>query len=1013
MYYLNKLKMKRLKFHRAIVAIAMMLIGWLPSLAHDFKVDGIYYNKINSTNVEVTSGDFLYGRDVIIPSSVKHNGTIYSVTCIGDKAFYNNENLISIEIPNSVTSIGKSAFSLCKSLASIEIPNSVTSIGNEAFYGCDSLTSIEIPNSVTSIGKSAYRGCDSLTSVVIGNSVTSIGEAAFFDCSSLTSIEIPNSVNNIGSSTFYGCNNLISVVIGNSVTSIGKQAFYYCESLTSIVIGNNVTSIGDWAFQTCTSLKSIEIPNSVTSIGEGVFDGCSSLTKITCLAMNPPTIESNTFSKYSAELHVPAGSKSTYESAEYWKNFSNIIELEENNTSSRLFINDFSINSGEIKELTIELENDIPFTSFQADLYLPKGLEIINENETNIFNLSDRKATDHVIVSEKLSSGAIRLLSYSPSLKEFAGTSGALINFKVKASDDLVGSYEISLKDVIFATKEKNEYQFEQTVTNVECLMLAKSISLNEANVILEVAESFKLEAYVMPEMTNNKYVSWKSSNDEVATVDKNGVVTAVKVGEATITATTTDGTDLSALCKVNVIQTFATSITINKTEVRLKASEQTQLTAIILPETVTYKTVVWESSNENVAIVDANGVVTAMSVGEATITATTSDGSNLSASTKIIVDPTIAESITLTIESTTLKANETIELRAIVLPELTTNKSVAWQSSDELVAIVDANGIITAIGVGEATITATTTDESNLSAVCIVTVEATLGDVNNDANVNITDIMTIANYILERNPAVFIFEAADVTFDSKINITDIVGVAEIILNENTSNTSMLKNQAPQNTSANLLFIEDCSIQAGETKTIAVNLTNDIAFSGFQADIKLPEGLELCQEDDEYMISLSDRKGNDHVLTSAMRSDGTIRVLSYSMNLKDYAGTEGALIYLTVKASENFVGDYEICINNIIFTQANLTEYSLEPTICHLTGITGIEGMDNEIVIATIGDNIVVKNAPFGSNVRVYAADGAMIATEIATDGSVVVEAPIKGIYVVAVDGKSFKVMVK
>lgn len=161
------------------------------------------------------------------------------------------------------------------------------------------------------------------------------------------------------------------------------------------------------------------------------------------------------------------------------------------------------------------------------------------------------------------------------------------------------------------------------------------------------------------------------------------------------------------------------------------------------------------------------------------------------------------------------------------------------------------------------------------------------------------------------------------------------------------------------------------------------------------------------------MISLSDRKGNDHVLTSAMRSDGTIRVLSYSMNLKDYAGTEGALIYLTVKASENFVGDYEICINNIIFTQANLTEYSLEPTICHLTGITGIEGMDNEIVIATIGDNIVVKNAPFGSNVRVYAADGAMIATEIATDGSVVIEAPIKDIYVVAIDGKSFKVMVK
>ena len=153
--------MKRLKFHRTIVAIAIMLIGWLPSLAHDFEVDGIFYNKISDNTVAVTYKGYSYDSysneyagDVVIPSSVNYKGTTYSVTSIGDRAFGYCTSLTSIEIPNSVTSIGNYAFSDCLSLTSIEIPNSVTSIGYGAFIECTSLTSIEIPNSVISIGES-------------------------------------------------------------------------------------------------------------------------------------------------------------------------------------------------------------------------------------------------------------------------------------------------------------------------------------------------------------------------------------------------------------------------------------------------------------------------------------------------------------------------------------------------------------------------------------------------------------------------------------------------------------------------------------------------------------------------------------------------------------------------------------------------------------------------------------------------------------------------------------------
>ena len=401
--------MKQNIFFRAIVAIAMMLIGWLPSLAYDFEVDGVFYKKTSDNAVAVTykgeySFDFSneYAGDVVIPSSVKYKGVTYSVTSIGYWAFRECSSLTSIEIPNSVTSIGDEAFEGCSGLTSVTIDNSVTSIGDGAFYGCsgltnviwnvikcsdfddeknpfyycsnitsftfgdkveyiparlcygmNKLTSIEISNSVTSIGDEAFFNCSSLTSIEIPNSVTSIGDYAFGYCESLTSIEIPNSVTSIEHGMFTRCSSLISIKIPNSVTSIGEWAFGYCESLTGIEIGNSVTSIGEWAFGYCSSLTSIEIPNSVTSIGDYAFGycesltsieipnsvtsierrafvWCSSLTKITCHATTPPTIESDTFSDYSAELYVPVGRKAAYKSAQYWKNFNIINETLDN-----------------------------------------------------------------------------------------------------------------------------------------------------------------------------------------------------------------------------------------------------------------------------------------------------------------------------------------------------------------------------------------------------------------------------------------------------------------------------------------------------------------------------------------------------------------------------------------------------------------------------------------------------------------------------------------------------------
>ena len=300
--------------------------------AYDCQVDGIYYNLIPKGNAaEVTSGDNKYTSDVVIPEKFTYEGMEYSVTSIGDKAFWECSGLTSVTIPNSVTSIGSSAFWNCTGLTSVYItdlaawcriffsgnesnplnyahhlyingeeikdlviPNSVTTIGNYAFQYCSSLTSVTIPNSVTTIGTQAFSHCSGLTSVTIGNSVTSIGGKAFAYCTGLTSVHITDlaawckiTIGGLANPLLYAHHLYLNgeeikdLVIPNSVTNIGNNAFNGCSGLTSVTIPNSVTTIGMNAFQYCTGLTSVTIPNSVTSIENSAFGGCSGLTSVT------------------------------------------------------------------------------------------------------------------------------------------------------------------------------------------------------------------------------------------------------------------------------------------------------------------------------------------------------------------------------------------------------------------------------------------------------------------------------------------------------------------------------------------------------------------------------------------------------------------------------------------------------------------------------------------------------------------------------------------------------------
>lgn len=255
---------------------------------YDFEVGDLRY-KITSNSVpcavEVAQGYYSDLTTVSIPASVTYNDTKYSVTAIGDKAFYSAYNLTSVTIPNSVTIIGEHAFYDCANLTTIDIPNSVTRIQSHAL-GSTGLTSITIPKGITTLEEGVLLGTK-LVSVVIPDNITSIGDRVFSGCEDLTSVTISNSVVSIGERAFRWCKSLTSVIIGNSVTSIGKEAFY-SSGLTSIDIPNSVKRIGDNAFKSCTSLTSVSFGTGLVEIGTA-FNGCSNITSVTWNARNCTT----------------------------------------------------------------------------------------------------------------------------------------------------------------------------------------------------------------------------------------------------------------------------------------------------------------------------------------------------------------------------------------------------------------------------------------------------------------------------------------------------------------------------------------------------------------------------------------------------------------------------------------------------------------------------------------------------------------------------------------------------
>ena len=241
-------------------------------------VDGYKYEyKVNEADNTATITKFLGpdgsakstgSYDIKIPEKIHEKSGDYTVTGIGNLAFWE-----------------------CTSLKEVTIPQSVTSIGDKAFYDCRGLTSVTIPQSVTSIGDHAFDECIHLKTLSFGENsfgenietnIKTIGNYAFFHCNDLESVTIPQSVTSIGREAFRFCNNMKSLAINGAIESMGIGAFAGCISLKTLSLGENIKMIGNSAFDSCTNidLTNVTIPEKVTTIGPGTFSYCTHLEYI-------------------------------------------------------------------------------------------------------------------------------------------------------------------------------------------------------------------------------------------------------------------------------------------------------------------------------------------------------------------------------------------------------------------------------------------------------------------------------------------------------------------------------------------------------------------------------------------------------------------------------------------------------------------------------------------------------------------------------------------------------------
>lgn len=990
-----------------------------------------------------------------------HDATNNHTLTLGDYAFRNCATLPEVTFPRQLLSVGNYTYAQCPLLKTLTFPAMLESIGNYAFAECTGLTQLTFKDSGKSV-KLGYGarsnsgtsyldniplfGNTNLTYLYIGRNINytageKYGYSPFYNQSFLTDVRFSQSgtVSYCKDYLLYKVNNCKTLTLPESLTSIGNWTFRGMAALESIVVPNAVTEMGTYAFANDTSLKSAKLSTSCPWLKEGLFSECNALQSITIpsavtkmdgyMFTNCKTLTSATFEDGNDLIEMGYGAS--------WKNYGLFSDCPLK-----------TLNLGRWLSYNTEVASRSPFYSIDAlknlnigknvkviDKYMfsyCEGLEEVNlpDNITsvNLWGFRGCSSLKSVRLSEKLS----QVGDYG-----FAGCT-SLDNVTFPASMTSVASNSFSdctaLRKLDLGQNlliiGPSAFENDKALEGIEIpsTLYGLGVASFKNCTSLPYVEVKSISSVGKEAFMGCTGLKWISLSDKTTSLGENSFAGCSNIAyvksyattapeglvnfpsevvangtlfvpegyedDYTYSATWEDWMNIKPLTE-NVL---VSSITLSQTEANMKATETLPLSATVGSENAVNKSLIWKSSNEAIATVSAEGVITANAVGNATITAIAADGSGVKATCDITVVPTLAESISLDQPTLTLKKKRTAHLVATISPVTTTNKSLTWKSDNPKIATVDNEGNVKTLTAGETTIKVSANDGSGITAECHLTVTAPkAGDSNDDDEVNVVDAVNTVNYILNKVVGIFEFEAADVNKDNHISVSDVTGTTAIILQQPLQakeNIAMAKGMNVSDKNENYIVY---SLPSKYAIDVALDVNSN--YTAMQTDIAMTENV------DDVNLKLEDAIASTHLLTSSKLNAHTLRVVVYSLSNSTFM--DGRAIFTLT--SKKGVNPADVQFENAVASDAEAKGYGLDAQFDQTTSIASVAGNGKNVEV--VADGIVVSGEK-GMLVSVYNTAGMLVQSQRLATESMTINLPA-GIYLVKFNQQVVKVTVK
>lgn len=732
-------------------------------------IDGIkylLYSKRKTAQVLANN----YESDVVIPQMVRYKGNEFRVTSVGNKCFYMS-SLTNITLSEGITSLGDYCFWNCSSLTSITLPEGITSLGRGCFNGCHSLTYIALPEGITSLSDYCFGYCRSLTNIILPEGITSLGDYCFEYCRNLASITLPATLKEVYDNTFKDAMQQKRIIIkattppnvlgggydlidSNYTLYVPKGtlatykntypwsragAFYEGKPIESIKLPSDISfektekkkvtfsvlpidanqECLKWSSDNSTVVSVDEKTGEITALKVGdatitaTVDDGSGISASTIVHVTPLKVHAMQFAEpkitvsgiKTEKLTLTLNSPEVDNKAIKWTSSDNSIVTVEENTEASYPLE------------AIVSTHKVGTAIITAEAQDGSGISATCEVEVTQLQVSDIELITMSAIKTIPTLLEANVLPVEANNKKLTWTS-LTPNIATITEDGTITGLKMGTAQVKATTMDGSNISktFDVLITGLSI----SSITLPSESSITKT-DNQKLEYTIFPAASDNQNLKWSSNHTDIASVDENtGVITAHKVGDAIITATATDGSEISASTTIHVTPLKVSNIDIEK-EIKLLRTTSTPLAATITPELADDKRLSWASEDESIATVTQEGVVRGVNVGTTNITATAMDGSGVSSTCKVTVNP-----VTINLSTNTVnlqKGSEYVEQTATVLPENYEHKDVVWTTSGNGVTSVDKDGHITANKPGVDTLRCSLSYDSHIYSECRVIV--------------------------------------------------------------------------------------------------------------------------------------------------------------------------------------------------------------------------------------------------------------------------------------------------